>query len=83
MKFLLGIIGILMFQHLNAEEFTVKYTDLQSIDKIICLYGKLHILVEIDDVKQPLQIFKIKQDEFGNDVPVLCQNQNKGNKHEK
>ena len=76
MKILL--IGILMFLNLNAEEFTVKYTDLQSIDKLVCLDGKLHILVEIDDVKQPLQIFKTEQDEFGNDVPVACENQNKG-----
>ena len=79
MKFLLIILALLIqFMNLNAEEFTVKYTDLQSIDKIICLDGKLHILVEIDDVKQPLQIFKVKQDEFGNDVPIPCQNQNKG-----
>lgn len=62
---------------LNAEEFTVKYTDLQSIDKIVCLDGKLHVLVEIDDVKQPLQIFKTEQDEFGNDIPVACENQNR------
>ena len=78
MKILL--IGILMFQYLNAEEFTVKYNDLQSIDKLVCLDGKLHILVEIDDVQQPLQIFKTEQDEFGNNIPVLCQNQNKGNR---
>lgn len=68
---LVGLLG------LNAEEFTVKYTDLQSIDKIVCLDGKLHILVEIDDVKQPLQIFKTEQDEFGNDIPVACENQNR------
>ena len=74
------ILLITLFLGLNAEEFTVKYTDLQSIDKIICLDGKLHILVEIDDVQQPLQIFKTEQDEFGNNIPVLCQNQNKGNK---
>ena len=76
MKILL--IGILTFQYLNAEEFTVKYNDLQSIDKLVCLDGKLHILVEIDDVQQPLQIFKTEQDEFGNNIPVLCQN--KGNR---
>ena len=76
MKILL--IGILMFQYLNAEEFTVKYTDLQSIDKLVCLDGKLHILVEIDDVQQPLQIFKTEQDEFGKDIPVACENQTKG-----
>ena len=74
------ILLITLFLGLNAEEFTVKYTDLQSIDKIICLDGKLHILVEIDDVQQPLQIFKTEQDEFGNNIPVLCQNQNKGNR---
>ena len=78
MKILL--IGILMFQYLNAEEFTVKYTDLQSIDKLVCLDGKLHILVDIDDIQQPLQIFKTEQDEFGKDIPVACQNQNKGNR---
>lgn len=59
---------------LNAEEFTVKYNNLQSIDKIVCLGGKLHILVEIDDVKQPLQIFKTEPDEFGNDIPISCEN---------
>lgn len=64
--------------NLNAEEFTVKYNDLQSIDKLVCLDGKLHILVEIDDVQQPLQIFKTEQDEFGKDIPVACENQNKG-----
>ena len=74
------ILLITLFLGLNAEEFTVKYTDLQSIDKIVCLDGKLHILVEIDDVKQPLQIFKTEQDEFGNDIPVACENQNKGNR---
>lgn len=81
MKILLIILALLVqILNLNAEEFTVKYTDLQSIDKLICLDGKLHILVEIDDVQQHLQIFKTEQDEFGKDIPVLCQNQNKGNK---
>ena len=75
------ILLITLFLGLNAEEFTVKYNDLQSIDKIICLDGKLHILVEIDDVQQPLQIFKTEQDEIGNDIPVACENQNKGNKN--
>ena len=75
------ILLITLFLGLNAEEFTVKYNDLQSIDKIICLDGKLHILVEIDDVEQPLQIFKTEQDEFGKDIPVACENQNKGNKN--
>ncbi len=42
-----------------AEQFTVKYNDLQSIDKMICLGNKLHVMVEIDDVEQPLQIFRI------------------------
>lgn len=74
------ILLITLFLGLNAEEFTVKYNDLQSIDKLVCLDGKLHILVEIDDVQQPLQIFKTEQDEFGNNIPVLCQNQNKGNR---
>ena len=82
MKFLLIILALLIqILNLNAEEFTVKYNDLQSIDKIICLDGKLHILVEIDDVQQPLQIFKTEQDEIGNDIPVACENQNKGNKN--
>ena len=81
MKFLLIILALLIqILNLNAEEFTVKYNDLQSIDKIICLDGKLHILVEIDDVQQPLQIFKTEQDEFGKDIPVACENQNKGNR---
>ncbi len=81
MKFLLIILALLIqILNLNAEEFTVKYNDLQSIDKLVCLDGKLHILVEIDDVQQPLQIFKTEQDEFGNNIPVLCQNQNKGNR---
>ena len=74
------ILLITLFLGLNAEEFTVKYNDLQSIDKLVCLDGKLHILVEIDDIQQPLQIFKTEQDEFGNNIPVLCQNQNKGNR---
>ena len=79
MKFLLIILALLIqILNLNAEEFTVKYNDLQSIDKLVCLDGKLHILVEIDDVQQPLQIFKTEQDEFGNNIPVLCQN--KGNR---
>ena len=43
MKLMLLMLTVLL--GLNAEEFTVKYNDLQSIDKIICLDGKLHILV--------------------------------------
>jgi len=55
-----------------AEQFTVKYSDLQSINKMICLGNKLHIMVEIDDVEQPLQIFKITggpRDENFEEVP--------------
>lgn len=63
---------LLCLVQLNAEEFTVKYSDLQSIDNFICLDGKLHIIVEIDDVKQPLQIFKTQKDKDGNEIPVLC-----------
>ena len=57
---------------LNANEITVKYSNLQSIDNFICLDGKLHIIVEIDDVKQPLQIFKTQKDKDGNNIQVLC-----------
>ena len=55
-----------------AEQFTVKYNDLQSIDKMICLGNKLHVMVEIDDVEQPLQIFRITggpRDENFEEVP--------------
>ncbi len=70
MKYILVI--ALFLSTINAEEFTVKYSDLQSIDNFICLDGKLHIIVEIDDVKQPLQIFKTQKDKDGNEIPVLC-----------
>lgn len=86
MKILLVLALILgnLVSILNADEFTVKYNNLQSIDKIICLDSKLHIIVEIDDVKQPLQIFKTERDEFGNNIPVLCENKNqKGKINEK
>lgn len=73
MKFL--IIAFICL-YLNADSFTVKYNDLQSVDNFICLDGKLHIMVEIDDSTQPLQVFKTEVDSTGILLPVLCYKQN-------
>ena len=77
----------LFLNTLNADEFTVKYSDLQLVDNFVCLDGKLYIIVEIDDVKQPLQIFKTQKDKDGNEIPVLCDKNNiikiKRNENEK
>lgn len=69
------IIGF-MCLYLNADSFTVKYSDLQSVDNFICLDGKLHIMVEIDDSTQPLQVFRTELDSNGYNIPVLCYKQN-------
>lgn len=66
------LIILILASAIFAEQFTVKYNDLQSIDKMICLGNKLHVMVEIDDVEQPLQIFRITsgpRDENFEEVP--------------
>ncbi len=70
-KFLIPILLSLLTVSCFADKFVLNFTNIQSVEDLKCIEGKYYAMVEVDDVLQPMQIFKVQNDV---QYPVYCKN---------
>ena len=70
-KFLIPILLILSTVSCFAEQFVLNFTNIQSVEDLKCIEGKYYAMVEVDEVLQPMQLFRVQDDK---QYPVYCKN---------
>ena len=54
-----------------ADPFVLNFTNIQSVEDLKCIEGKYYAMVEVDDILQPMQLFRVQDDK---QYPVYCKN---------
>lgn len=75
-KILMLLYIILGTAYLKADEFVLNLDNIQNIYKLQCIDGIYNVLVEIDDVTEPVPVYKM---ENGKEVYVPCETKNVSN----
>ena len=53
----------------STDQFVLNFTNIQSVEDLKCIDGKYYAMVEVNNILQPMQVFRVQDDK---QYPVYC-----------